>query len=90
MSGGGESPVSFRRGERELSCGGGGFLAAIREEDLETSGPAVWPLFHVVIISCPPNFVQWWDVLEELLKEVFEFSLMKRAGLCICSCSLTI
>ena len=40
MSGGGESPVSFRRGERELSCGGGGFLAAIREEDLETSGPA--------------------------------------------------
>lgn len=87
-SGGGESSFIHSGGRRALMWWWAEVLGCHQGGELKTSHPVVWPLFQVVIISCPQNFVQWRNVLEELLKEVFEFSLMKSALLCICSCSL--
>lgn len=55
---------------------------AIREENLKTSSPVVWPLSEMIIIASPLNFVQVWDILEELLEETFKFNRVKIVILC--------
>lgn len=57
----GEEPnLNQERESRALDSGGCGvrFLAAIREENLKTSGPVVWPLLWMDSTACPLNFVQ--------------------------------
>lgn len=70
--------LSQEGGKRALGGSGGvRFLATIREGNLKTSGPSMWPLSEMVITACPLNFVQCWDFLEELPEEAFKVSLTK-------------